>query len=431
MNRFLLSLLLIGTLCLMPLAAVDGDWGATFDNATSIRNGGTLDDPEWEEVFRTAVWGAVRQDLNGGGTAGLMVQGSYTFTDDRAYLFDLDLLRASGAFPGALGGGSVLELAAGRILFRDATGKILEHVADGVQLGLLWSGVHLRFGAGYTGLLLNPSSDIRISGSDWAEEEDDSDYFGPKRVLLQASLGLPGALWYQYLTIQGLAQFDLRDDENAETINSQFLGFATTRRLGKAFYLDSDLTLSSGQSSIAEKETFLVSAMYGLGLRYFNERALASRAHLSFQYGSGFIPLVLIPGFEDYSLEDFTPINQPATGLVFSPRIGNLMYVDFGYSLRPFNGSANDSLAGIQPMLGVRVYFRSWTSDVLASGIDPDSDSLYLGTEAEVGLSARIFSDLGLSLRTGVFLPGTDGAGAFTSDRKPEFLGKLEISASL
>ena len=70
-------------------------------------------------------------------------------------------------------------------------------------------------------------------------------------------------------------------------------------------------------------------------------------------------------------------------------------------------------------------------SDINLEYVDPTSDGMYLGTEIEVALVARVFSDLGLSLRTGVFLPGIGGFGVFTSERKPEFLAKVELSTSL
>jgi hypothetical protein len=81
--------------------------------------------------------------------------------------------------------------------------------------------------------------------------------------------------------------------------------------------------------------------------------------------------------------------------------------------------------------LGVRTYFRSTFSEIGLAYVDTSSKGMYLGTEIEVSLVARVFSDLGLSLRTGVFLPGTGSFGVFTSERKPEFLAKVELSTSL
>jgi hypothetical protein len=308
---------------------------------------------------------------------------------------------------------------------------ILNHAADGLRLGFLFPKMQIQLGGAYTGLLLNPSSEIRVSGDDWVEADDDSTTFGPSRVLVQGSLTIPGALWYQMFMLQALAQFDLREDASEE-IDTQYLGIVTSWRLSRTLYLDSHLTLSSGQSKVVEDEKFLLSLLYGLGLRYFNENLVSSRAHLKIQYGSGFLPLVLLPDWEDFSLDDFKPINQPITGLVFTPRLGNLMYADFLYTFRPFFRSPNPSLANIQPGLAVRAYFRSTFSNIDdLEYFDTDSDGMYMGTEIEANLVARVFSDLGLQFRAGVFLPGTGGFGVFTSERKPEFLAKVELSTSL
>jgi hypothetical protein len=406
--------------------ATDLDWGATLDNAASLRVSPMLDEPEWEEEFVAAVWGRVLQQTGNGGWWDLTVQGSYTYSLERPYIFDVDLLRFSGIFPRR----SVLDIAAGRFVFEDATGLILNHQADGFRFGFLLPKIQIHLGAAYTGLLLNPSSDIRLSNDDLLEAEDDSEFFGPSRVLLQSSFTFPAGRRPRDLTLQALAQFDLREDPT-EKIDTQYLGIVTTRRLSPTLYLDSHFTLSSGQSTVGTKDTFLLSFLFGLGLQYFNENLLSSRAHLKIQYGSGFLPLVLLPGWESLSLEDFRPINQPTTGLSFNPALANLMYADFLYTFRPFFRDPNQSLANIQPGLAVRTYFRSTLSDIALAYVDPDSDGMYLGTEIEASLVARFFSDLGLSLRTGVFLPGTGGFGIFTSERKPEYLIKVEVSTSL
>jgi hypothetical protein len=422
----LVAAALLGVLAVGFVVAADLDWGMTLDNAVSPRVSTMLDEPEWEEEFVAALWARVFQQSAGGGTWDLTVQGSYTYNLEQPYIFDVDLLRFTGVFPRS----SVLELTAGRFVFQDATGLILNHAADGLRFGFLFPKVQIHLGAAYTGLLLNPSSDIRVSDDDLLEVDDSSTFFGPSRVLLQGSFNFPAGRRYQMLTLQALAQFDLRADA-AEEIHTQYLGLATSRRLSPTLYLDSHFTLSSGQSTVAAKDTFLLSFLYGFGFRYFNENLISSRAHLKIQYSSGFLPLVLLPGWEALSLEDFRPINQPITGLVFSPGLGNLMYADFLYTFRPFFRDPNQSLANIQPGLAVRTYFRSTFSDISLEYVDTSSKGMYLGTEIEANLVARVFSDLGLSLRTGVFLPGTGGFGVFTVDRKPEFLAKVEISTSL
>jgi hypothetical protein len=54
-----------------------------------------------------------------------------------------------------------------------------------------------------------------------------------------------------------------------------------------------------------------------------------------------------------------------------------------------------------------------------------------LGTEVEAGIRARLFSDVGLSVRGGAFLPSAGGSNAFTSNRGIGFVLKIEASAAL
>jgi hypothetical protein len=422
----LTTVVFLGTSIAGFLFAADLDWGVIVDNAVSPRLSPMLDEPEWEEEFQAALWMRVFQQSPDGGSWDLTAQGSYTYSLDRPYIFNLDLLSFTGIFPRR----SVMELTAGRFVFSDATGLILNHPADGLRFGFLFPKIQIHLGAAYTGLLLNPNSDIRVSADDLLEVDDDSTFFGPSRVLVQSSFTFPAGRRPRVLTLEALAQFDLRADPT-EKIHTQYLGLATSRRLSPTLYLDSHLTLSSGQSTVASKDTFLLSFLYGLGLQYFNENLVSSRAHLKIQYGSGFLPLVLLPGWEALSLDVFRPINQPITGLAFSPPLANLMYADFLYTFRPFFRHPNQSLANIQPGLAVRTYFRSTLSEINLDLEDTSSKGMYLGTEIEAGLVARVFSDFGLSLRMGVFLPGTGGFGVFMSERKPEFLAKVELSTSL
>ena len=56
-----------------------------------------------------------------------------------------------------------MELKAGRLEFNDATRLILDQALDGVQVSLQFSGFQMRLAGAYSGLILNPSSNIRIS----------------------------------------------------------------------------------------------------------------------------------------------------------------------------------------------------------------------------------------------------------------------------
>jgi len=405
--------------------ALQGDFGLTLDTST-VPSSGVVDSTS-ESQYRAAIWGELFQATDKGGSLDLTAQGSYRYTAERPYIVDLDLLRFTGLFSAAMGEGTAVELKAGRFNFSDATKLILDQTLDGVQVSLLFSGFQVRLAGGYSGFLLNPSSNVRISADDWLEVTDNSVFFGPTRLMAQALIGSDG------FALQALAQFDMRGDTGGEIINTQYLGIAGTPRLGANFYLDYNLTASYGQSTVGNKTTNLISALSGLGVRFYAEKLAASRAHARVMYATGFTPVVLL--LEDFSVEDFRPISQPTIGLAFSPRLANLLYLDVGYSFRPFFSNPSSILSKIQPLVGARIFLRDpvpllvtgTPADILVNDLNPSSTALYLGTEIEAGVLARIFSDLGLSVRGGVFLPNS---AAFTSNRGIGFVLKIEVSAA-
>src|SRR5208283_1864543 len=149
------------------------------------------------------------------------------------------------------------------------------------------------------------------------------------------------------------------------------------------------------------KTTDILSALAGFGFRLYNEQLADSRAHLKVTYATGFTPLVL--QVNNLSIDNFHPISQPTIGLAFSPPLANLLYVDFGYSFRPFASNPSAILSNMEPMVGARAWFRD-PLPLLLSGnsaslqvtdLNPGSNALYLGTEISAGVAARLFSDLG------------------------------------
>jgi hypothetical protein len=372
------------------------------------------------------------QATNKGGSLDLTAQGSYRYTAERPFVVDLDLLRFTGLFSAVMGEGTAVELKVGRFNFSDATKLILDQTLDGVQVSLQFSGFEVRLAGAYSGLILNPSSNVRISADDWAEANDNSVFFGPKRLITQAFFGSDS------FGVQALAQFDMRAAGSGETINTEYLGVAGVPRLSPNFYLDYHFTASLGQSALNGTTTNIISLLGGLGVRFYAEQLADSRAFAKVTYATGFTPLVLLTN--SWSLDNFRPISQPTLGLVFSPQLANLLYLDMGYSLRPWAGNASSVLAGIEPLVGARVYFRDPVpllipngklADILVNDLNPGSTSLYLGTEVTAGVAARLFSDLGLSVVGGMFLPSSGGSNAFTSNRGIGYMLKIDLSAAI
>lgn len=425
---------LILTAALLALAvcgafAIDTNYGATLDTSTLASSG--VVDTTYYSQYKAAAWGELFQREDKGGSLDLIGQASYRYTALRPYIVDLDLLRFTGLFPQALGAGTAIELKVGRFNFNDATRLILDQTLDGAQVSFQFTGFQIRLAGAYSGLILNPSSNVRISADDWSDANDNSVFFGPKRLIGQAFIGSDG------FAVQALAQFDMRGTGAQELINTQYLGIAGVPRLSPNLYLDYHLTGSYGQSTMANSTTNIVSALAGLGLRFYDEQLADSRAYAKVTYATGFTPVVLLTN--NFSVDNFRPISQPTIGLAFSPQLANLLYLDLGYSLRPFSGNPSTSLSNIEPLVGARVYFRDPVpllitgvpADILVNDLNPSSTALYLGTEITAGINARLLSDLGLSVLGGIFIPSTGGSAAFTSDRGIGYVLKIDVSAAL
>jgi hypothetical protein len=409
--------------------AFEGDFGASLDSSTFLSTG--VVDTSDESQYKAAIWGELFQSLDKGGSLDLTAQGSYRYTAERPYIIDLDLFRFTGLFSAALGDGTAIELKAGRFNFSDSTRLILDQTLDGVQITMLFSGFQIKLAGAYSGFLLNPSSNVRVSADDFQDVNNNSVFFGPKRAIAQVMIGS------EAFGLEGLAQFDMRGSGAGEIINTQYVGISGVPRLSPNFYLDYNITGSYGQSTVGSKTVNIISALGGFGLRFYAEGLAASRAHAHVTYASGFTPIVLL--LNNFSVDNFRPITPPTIGLAFSPQLANILFADVGYSFRPFFGSPSSLLSNIEPLVGARFYFRDPVpqlisgspANIVVNDLNPSSTALYLGTEIEAGLRARLFSDLGLSVRGGAFLPSTGGSNAFTANRGIGYVLKIEASASL
>ncbi len=412
-------------LCIGNAAAFQWDWGGAFDNTTGYVSTG---DGDFSQENRLTLW-AIGEEQMGRSNLSFAAQGYYLFTDERPYLFDIDALSLTGRFPGLLGSSSVVETSAGRFPFSDPTGYILNHNADGARLNLLFPRIRIRADAAYTGLLLNPSSDIRISSDDFSEKSDEEDnVFGPKRFFTQGQISFIDLGRLNRWVFYGLAQFDMRDQDDAnETINSQYWGTLMSFKFGRNFYYDGFLTVGTSQIDAVD-ESDKLSLLTGFNSRYLREDWLASNFTL---YGLLATPDAPVEdmdiGFDmPFGLMKMRPMNKPSLGLVVDPTLDSLIHAGFSYSLRPFLNGGSEMMGRFQPKAGARAYFRvyKWSADWMA--LDQDTTSWFLGTEYDLGFTWRILSDLSTGLTTAFFVPGS----AWSKDDDSRYMLRLEVSAS-
>ena len=408
--------------------SMEYDYGGTFLNSTDFVSDETTSDTELEQLNRLTLLFEAYAGTETGVNSTFTVQGRYEYTDERAYLFDVDILRYRGVFPGAVGNDSVFQAEGGRIYFSDPTGMVLSHPADGISLKFLYPGLRILAAGGYTGLLLNPSSDIRMTSIDMSEEDlDDSDhFFGPEKMFLQSTLTIPELWWLDSMSFFGLAVFDLRDESEGAVMNSQYLGFHSKRGYGRNVYQDLFFILQYASLKLPDVEDRnALGILFGLRLNYFRESFYGSNLKFGLTAAP---PDVSIDDFVDvpFGVLGFVPMNNPDLGNSVSPTLSGLGLIEAEYSFRPFYKNSSETASAIQPFAGIRGFFRTYSVSVDWIDTDTDSDSLYIGTELEAGLIWRIFSDLGLELNGAYFLP----AGAASDDMESIFAFRTNLSFS-
>ncbi len=161
------------------------------------------------------------------------------------------------------------------------------------------------------------------------------------------------------------------------------------------------------------------SYLVGVNFQYFLPEAAESILSLGYLYSSGDKDHSSF--YDGNTVDDstmFLGLTPPSFGVVFSPRLGNLMVTSLGYSAKPFSGSGSQALDELQTAVSVLGFFRPTTGVISEVGINPASDSLYLGTEVDLALNFRPFSDLGMSLGNGIFFPNTGGDAAFLEEAR-------------
>ncbi len=426
-------ILLVVALVSLAVSGYSLDWGGNLEDSTYYYYSDVTSDSS--SVFHadtlafwlsTGLW----KDTE------LFVQGSYTYTTENPYFFDIDSLRIENKTS------PFLQYTLGRFTLSDFSSYIFSHKLDGglVLLNFPWGVV--RAEAGYTGLLFHRSSGIEMSLADQADTDGTFDLAAP-RFVGGAGVLFPDLYLLQDVNVEGWVQFDLRPDDELTAegttapsskggkLDSQYFGVQVSGSVIPSLYQNSFVYLGTGRTLSYIDSTYtykpILSFLGSVGLRYYMESFLHSRIGFQFLYSSGdsdYSSSYLEGNTKDNGT-NFIPISRKSLALVFSPQLGNIFFTSLSYSVKP------DVLRNFQFELKDVNFFRSTASQISESGIDPSSSSLYLGTEIDGTVHYRPFSDLGLSLSSGVFIPDNGSGGAFlASQRKVEVLARLGLSFS-
>jgi len=251
-TRFLGALGLVALTVSVPhLAAQEFTWSGTVDGESAVRIADYLDDPDVTGSVTAAVRVRSYIPLGTDGGVELRLRPSYTWSDDRPYLVDVERASADLTLPGVLGAGTVLRGQAGRVPFSAPAPGVLSHTLDAVDLRLSTPLVQARVAGGYSGLLLNPVSDIRMSASDLAEAADDDQFFGPSRAIALGEVSLPEIVLRQTVRVYGIGQWDLRStDAGEDSLNSFYGGAVVQGPVISGLYHQIAATVSSATSTV-------------------------------------------------------------------------------------------------------------------------------------------------------------------------------------
>jgi hypothetical protein len=424
-----LALLLAGGLT--PLAALE--WGGTLNNTTTPTYSGFAQDWSFQQEDKLALW--LEAELNP--RLSLTIQGSYTWSLDRPYLFDVDILRLQGRYP--LKDSSVVDFSVGRFRAEDFSALLFSDNLDGAQVAWRLARANLSLTVGYLGLELQPVSTVSMSKLDYYKDE----ILAPPRLLEILHVELPELIGRQSLVVAAVAQQDLRaEDQLLEEgsypaavankggrLSTEYLGLALRGPLASALYyelfgyLGTGRMLSYSAIDAAYIYEWMLGGLLGAGLKYYREQWLSSRAELRVLLATGDEDYIdsFIEGNTEGLATTFTTISQPELALLFSPRLGNLVLAEASYSLKPAEF--------LQTLLRASFFLRPTLGRISDGRVDPapTSSSRYLGFELDASARLRLFSDLGLVFTAGVFLPGS----AFPAgSRQADFGMRAELSFS-
>jgi len=405
------------------------DWGGFLDNSTELTYGNDLD---FSQIDKVGFW--LRAPVNQGFVFNM--QAYYLFTLDRVAFVDFDKLNIEGLIASEGDLPFSFQYKAGRFLVSDFTRHVLQHKLDGMRFGFNLPFMSIEVGAGFTGLLFVPSNSIMLTQSDLAVNGDAPDHgfaLSSPKLIEHLYVTFPGLFLRQDLLFSFLFQQDLQAEEDLAAgggrLHTEYLGIGIRGPLASILYWDAYFYLNLGQHDSYSVLAFLA----GGGFSFYIREALYSKIQLRTVFSSGDENQAsYYEGYSDSSASNhYVPLTSSPFGIIFSPKLGNMMVNQLSYSIKPFSNSGSRAMKNFQTTLKTFVYVRPTDGAISEAGINSDSSQLYLGTEIDLILGFRPLSDLGFSIGGGLFIPNNGSGGAFSENGQPiEGGGRIQLSFS-
>jgi hypothetical protein len=300
-----------------------------------------------------------------------------------------------------------LHLETGRIPFTDSLSHVMSGFFDGVSARMNLGGGRLAAGVFYTGLLWKKSAYIVMTPGDILDYHDKDGYFASRRVAAGINWEYAGIFNSRNtLSLSGIGQFDLNGKD--ARIHSQYLGAKLDVPFINIINTEFGFTLELAE----ETERALYAAFTAsAAIQAFLPTAIPDRFALTGIFSSG--------AWND-AMGRFIPLTARTPGKVLRPMLSGVALAQAAYTVRPHRKVSAD-------FFGV-YYFRTDKTTFSDAGMDPRSDSPFIGGELYCGLSFSPFQDILINAGGGVFLPQT--GNVFKNDAHIKYLVELGASIS-
>ncbi len=445
--KFRLSIAALALFALLAAPAF-ADFGATIDNSSSFTK---EDETDFVQEDTLTVWASalLGQFLRFDAAAQAKVA-----IDDPHFYADIDKLTLSGDIPAAEPGKPRFAFDLGKFFQSDFSSVVLAQPTAGLRLAFTYPAAQMKLALGYTGLNNKNATSLVVSRLDALDLADDDAYFASPRFIGSATVAFPELFARQSLTLSAIVQEDLRAqfdtviEEGEEvfnptgggTVDTQYWGLGLTGPLASSVYYDLYGYLGTGrtltfedddQSTTGQAYRYepILAYLFGGSIRYYRPAFYKSSASLKFAFASGDADQIgYLEGNAKGNSGAFIPLAEGIFGLAFTPQISNLVVAELSYSMKPFAAFRDSLVSSLQTGVKVTPFFKLAEGPLSDATVDPSAGSGYLGTELDGIVNLRPYSDLGLGLSLGLFIPN---GGAFVDGfDSPWFTGEFTFSFS-
>ncbi|MCX7787900.1 MAG: hypothetical protein N2442_09410 [Spirochaetes bacterium] len=403
------------------------DFGVVIDNSSSVSS---KEGEGFIQENNAHLW--LNLPLGESWVFNASVMGTFSTDTDKPLLFaDVETLSLKGTFPHLENGANLFVLELGRFFHKEFSGFVFAHRMDGVRMEFGYPSSTLQIALGYTGLLNKYYTSLVMSKLDALDDLDKDILLAPRRLIGNISWSIPELFARQNLNFSILVNEDLRhlfetvikegketfDPSSGGLVDTQYFGVGLDGPLSKGLFYSAFFYLGTGrmltfvpdsQSNTGEAYLYkqILSGLGGLSVRYYLEEFFQSVASLQILYATGDSDSIsYIEGNKSGTAKMFLPISGNSLGTAFQPKVSNLVAAELAYSLKPFTGVKGFILESLQAGAKLTPFFKASKGAMSEGEVDPAAGAGYLGTDLSVFANLRPFSDLGLGVSLGFFLP--------------------------